>query len=87
MVGAVPYKGFFNREKAVKKEALEKDNYDVSIRNPGGWSTLGWFTDPILSNMLRRGDGDLASLIIHEMVHATLYVKDSAEFNENLHLL
>ena len=85
VVGAVPYKGFFNREKAVKeKEALEKDNYDVSIRNPGGWSTLGWFTDPILSNMLRRGDGDLASLIIHEMVHATLYVKDSAEFNENL---
>jgi predicted aminopeptidase len=85
IVGAVPYKGFFNREKAVKeKEALERENYDVSVRNPGGWSTLGWFTDPILSNMLRRGDGDLASLIIHEMVHATLYVKDSSEFNENL---
>ena len=85
VVGSVPYKGYFDREKAVhEKELLEKENWDVSIRNPGGWSTLGWFTDPILSGMLRRSDGDLASLIIHEMVHATIYVKDSSDFNENL---
>lgn len=85
VVGSVPYKGFFDRDKAMKeRESLEKDDWDVSIRNPGGWSTLGWFTDPILSGMLRRGDGDLASLIIHEMVHATIYVKDSSDFNENL---
>ncbi len=85
VVGSVPYKGFFNRESAVKeKESLEKENWDVSVRNPGGWSTLGWFTDPILSGMLRRSDGDLASLIIHEMVHATIFVKDSSDFNENL---
>jgi predicted aminopeptidase len=56
----------------------------VSIRNPGGWSTLGWFTDPILSGMLKRNEGDLASLIIHEMVHATIFVKDDVDFNENL---
>ncbi|CAN5480013.1 aminopeptidase [soil metagenome] len=85
VVGSVPYKGFFSKDKAVKeKEALEKENWDVSVRNPGGWSTLGWFTDPILSGMLRRSDGDLASLIIHEMVHSTIYVKDSSDFNENL---
>lgn len=85
VIGSVPYKGFFNREKAIEeREALEKEGWDVSIRNPGGWSTLGWFTDPILSGMLRRSDGDLASLIIHEMVHATIYVRDSSEFNENL---
>lgn len=85
VVGSVPYKGYFDREKAVKeKEALEREDWDVSIRNPGGWSTLGWFTDPILSGMLTRSDGDLASLIMHEMVHATIYVKDSSDFNENL---
>lgn len=85
VVGSVPYKGFFDREKARKeKESLEREDWDVSVRNPGGWSTLGWFTDPILSGMLRRGDGDLASLIIHEMVHATIYVRDSSDFNENL---
>jgi predicted aminopeptidase len=58
--------------------------WDVSIRNPGGWSTLGWFTDPILSKMLERSEGDLANLIIHEMVHSTIFVKDSIDFNENL---
>lgn len=85
VVGSVPYKGYFDREKAIEeRESLERENWDVSIRNPGGWSTLGWFTDPILSGMLRRSDGDLVSLIIHEMVHATIYVKDSSDFNENL---
>jgi len=85
VIGAVPYKGFFDREKALAlARELEAENLDVNVRNPGGWSTLGWFTDPILSNMLRRSDGDLANLIIHEMSHATIFVKDSVDFNENL---
>lgn len=85
VIGSVPYKGFFDKEKALKlRESLEKEGMDVGIRNPDGWSTLGWFTDPILSGMLQRSEGDLASLIIHEMVHATMYVKDSSDFNENL---
>ncbi len=85
VVGSFPYKGYFSKEKALReREQLEKENYDVSIRNPSGWSTLGWFTEPILSGMLNRSEGNLASLIIHEMVHATIFVKDSAEFNENL---
>ena len=85
VVGSVPYKGFFDREKAIRlRDELEKEGWDVNIRNPGGWSTLGWFTDPILSGMLDRSDGDLANLIIHEMSHATIFVKDSIDFNENL---
>ncbi len=85
IVGSVPYKGFFKKERAEKlKQELEKEGWDVIIRNPGGWSTLGWFTDPILSKMLMRSEGDLANLIIHEMSHATIFVKDSVEFNENL---
>jgi predicted aminopeptidase len=85
ILGAVPYKGFFSKENAIElRNELDKEGWDTSIRNPGGWSTLGWFTDPILSNMLQRTEGDLANLIIHEMVHATIFVKDSIEFNENL---
>ncbi len=85
VVGSVPYKGFFNKQRALdERTKLEAEGYDVSIRNPGGWSTLGWFTDPILSGMLKRNEGDLASLIIHEMVHATVFVKDDVNFNENL---
>jgi len=85
IVGDLPYKGFFEKEKAIaERKKLVSENYDVSIRNPGGWSTLGWFTDPILSDMLKRSDGDLAGLIIHEMVHSTIFIKDDADFNENL---
>lgn len=85
VVGTVPYKGFFDKDKAIAEaKKLKEEGLDVAVRNPGGWSTLGWFTDPILSGMLNRGDGDLASLIIHEMVHATLWVPDSVTFNENL---
>jgi predicted aminopeptidase len=85
IVGSVPYKGFFNKSRALDlRKELEEEGYDVSVRNPGGWSTLGWFTDPILTGMLDRSEGDLASLIIHEMVHATIFVKDDVDFNENL---
>ncbi len=85
IVGTVPYKGFFNKQRAINlKKELEAEGYDVIIRNPGGWSTLGWFTDPILSKMLNRSEGDLANLIIHEMSHSTIFVKDSINFNENL---
>ncbi len=85
LIGAVPYKGFFREDLALAlRDELKEQGKDVMVRNPGGWSTLGWFNDPILSNMLKRSEGDLASLIIHEMVHSTLFIKDSIDFNENL---
>ncbi|MEP2770727.1 MAG: aminopeptidase [Fulvivirga sp.] len=85
VLGSVPYKGFFDLDKASKELARVKDEgYDAGIRTVGGWSTLGWFNDPILSNMLHRSNGSLANLIIHELVHSTVFVKDSVEFNENL---
>lgn len=86
IVGSVPYKGFFDLEKAREEANRVKDqeHLEVDIRTAGGWSTLGWFKDPVLSNMLNRSEGDLASLIIHELTHGTLFVKDSVTFNENL---
>ncbi len=85
LIGSFSYKGFFNEKKAVKlQEKLQAEGYDTNIRNAGGWSTLGWFKDPVLSGMLRYDDGDLAEIIIHELTHGTLFVKDSLKFNENL---
>jgi predicted aminopeptidase len=85
IVGKVPYKGFFRKDLALLElERLKKLGYDAGLRTVGGWSTLGWFSDPILSDMLGRSDGDLANLIVHELVHATIFVKDSVTFNENL---
>jgi predicted aminopeptidase len=84
-LGTVSYKGFFNKE-AAKKEilSLKVNDYDVDVYSPSGWSTLGWFQDPILSNMLKNSEGDLSNLIIHELTHGTLYVKNNVNFNENL---
>lgn len=84
-LGKVPYKGYFVYEKAEEQERqLERDQWDTNLRVAGGWSTLGWFRDPVLSNMLEDGPGELANTIIHELTHGNLFVKDSVEFNENL---
>lgn len=84
-VGSVPYKGYFNPDDAKEEaESLKKENLDVVVRGVSAYSTLGWFRDPILSSMLRYTDYDLANTIIHETVHATLYIKSNADFNERL---
>ena len=85
IIGSFSYKGFFDKEKAYKLfSELEEQGYDARVRTAGGWSTLGILRDPILSNMLKRDEGRLADLIIHELTHATVFVKDSLKFNENL---
>jgi predicted aminopeptidase len=83
-LGNVSYKGYFDKEKGLPEvEALRAEGYDVDYHPTGGWSTLGWFRDPILSNMLRKNEGQLAELIIHELSHATLYLPGSVDYNEN----
>lgn len=85
ILGTVSYKGFFNKADAQKEiSALKGKGYDVDVYSPSGWSTLGWFKDPILSNMLYKSEGQLANLIIHELTHGTIYVKNNVTFNENL---
>lgn len=85
VVGKLPYKGYFDEADAKKEaESLKNQGYDVRIVNPGGWSTMGWFKDPILSSMLRRDEANLAELIIHELTHSTIFVKNNSELNENL---
>ncbi|MCU0354701.1 MAG: aminopeptidase [Cytophagales bacterium] len=84
-LGEMPYKGFFDSLKAVQEERVWKaKGLDTDIGTAAGWSTLGWFKDPILSSMLYRSPGRLANLIIHELTHGTLFVKDNVEYNENL---
>lgn len=85
IAGSFSYKGFFDLSKA-KNEAkkLKEMGYDTEIDEVNAWSTLGWFRDPILSSMLNKKEGRLAELIIHELTHATIYIKNDIQFNENL---
>lgn len=85
IVGRVSYKGFFDKQKAIAaKNKLIGEGYDVDLRSVSAWSTLGWFSDPILSNMLKKSKGNLCNLIFHELFHATYYAESSVDFNENL---
>ena len=85
VIGAVSYKGFFEKEKATPDIIkLRKAGYDVDLSPVSAWSTLGYFKDPVLSNFLKRDEGKLAELIIHELTHFTIYNKSSVEYNENL---
>jgi predicted aminopeptidase len=85
IVGSVPYKGYFKPEPAndLAKE-LQAQNYDTYVRGVSAFSTLGWFRDPVLSSMINYQDIDLVNTIIHETVHATLYISGNANFNERL---
>lgn len=85
IAGEFSYKGFFEQAKADSLAAqLKREGWDTGIREVSAWSTLGWFEDPLLSENLRRSEGGLANLIIHELTHATIFVKDSIALNENL---
>lgn len=85
ILGRVSYKGFFKHEKALTEEKkFIEQGYDTDVGEVSAWSTLGWLKDPVLSSMLRRKPGSLANLIIHELTHGTLYIKDNVDFNENL---
>ncbi len=85
IVGRFSYKGFFEYGKALKEEKFVKSlGYDTGIDPVSAWSTLGWLDDPILSEMLKRKPGSLANLIIHELTHGTLYIKNNVQYNENL---
>lgn len=85
IVGSFPYKGFFTEEQAKREEEdLKKNNFDTHLRGVSAFSTLGWFEDPIVSPMLRYDDEQLVDTIIHETTHATLFIKNSSEFNEQL---
>ncbi|GAB2559567.1 aminopeptidase [Spirosoma areae] len=85
IIGTFSYKGFFEKNRAdTLVTALKKEGFDTRIGEVSAWSTLGFLNDPILSSFLDRSEGNLAELIIHELTHGTLFVKNSLEYNENL---
>jgi len=85
IVGCLPYKGFFEKERAVREEERMKEKgYDTYLRPVAAYSTLGWFRDPIFSSLLRYSEAALVEIILHEMVHRTIFLKDQGSFNEGV---
>jgi predicted aminopeptidase len=81
--GRFPYKGFYRIEPARRlARRLDRNGWDVIIRPVDAFSTLGFFRDPLISFMSEYPPARLAELVIHEMAHATLWVRGEAQFNE-----
>lgn len=88
IAGEVPYLGWFDKQLALQQARwLEEDGWDVDVRGAAAYSTLGWFSDPVLSSMIENAPdalAELANTILHESVHATVYIPGQSSFNEGL---
>jgi len=83
VAGCVPYRGFFKQNKALQSaERFRKKGMDVYVSPSAAYSSLGWFSDPLLSTMLSGTDVRLAAYLFHELAHQRLYIKDDGLFNE-----
>lgn len=85
LVGEVPYKGFFDPAGAeAEADRLRARGLDVCLSAVPAYSTLGWLADPVTGPLLRAPRVDLVATVIHELVHATVYVPGDAALNEGL---
>jgi len=90
IVGEVPYIGFFSQKKAERfaenllGESSGLVRPDIWIRGVPAFSSLGWFSDPLYSSMIDGSERDIVDLVIHESLHATVWVGDNVDFNEKL---
>lgn len=84
IAGCVSYRGYFNEEDAREFAAeLRDENLDVYVGGVSAYSTLGWFSDSVLSTILKRQEHQLAALLFHELAHQVAYAPGDTEFNES----
>ena len=83
VAGCVPYRGYFEADKAQRfANRLRAKGLDVTVRPSTAYSTLGWFSDPLLDTMMATDDKLLAATLFHELAHQRLYVSGDTAFSE-----
>jgi predicted aminopeptidase len=83
VAGCVSYRGYFMEQQARGFAArLAARGDDVFVAGVTAYSTLGHFSDPVVSPMLRYDDLELVSTIFHELAHQLLYVPGDSDFSE-----
>ena len=84
IAGCVSYRGYYSKDDAQSFAAtLRKDGNDVQVGGVPAYSTLGWFSDPLLSTFIHYSDAELARMIFHELAHQVAYVPGDSTFNES----
>lgn len=84
VAGCVSYRGYYSKEAAQAYAAeLRAEGHDVEVGGVPAYSTLGWFSDPLISTFINYPDAELARLIFHELAHQVVYVAGDSQFNES----
>ena len=84
VVGCAAYRGYFDRAAADSAAAdLRAEGYEVNVAGVPAYSTLGWFSDPLLNTFIGGTEGQLAGLVFHELAHQVVFVGGDTTFNES----
>lgn len=84
IVGYVPYRGYFSEANAkAEADSMEAAGYDTMVRPAIAFSSLGFFNDPVLSDLLGLDRVELAGVLIHELFHRTCYLPNETMFDES----
>ncbi|MBN1128459.1 MAG: aminopeptidase [Chitinispirillaceae bacterium] len=81
--GRAPYLGYFKTGDAIREaKKFKKKGLEVIILPVDAFSTLGIVSDPVYTFMKKLSLFQLSSLIFHEQTHATVFLKNQMNFNE-----
>ncbi|WP_229452222.1 aminopeptidase [Massilia niastensis] len=84
VAGCVNYRGYYSKADAqAYARELRTKGHDVEVGGVSAYSTLGWFSDPLISTFINYPDAELARLIFHELAHQVAYVPGDSQFNES----
>jgi predicted aminopeptidase len=84
VAGCVNYRGYYSKDAAqAYARQLRAQGHDVEVGGVSAYSTLGWFSDPLMSTFINYPDAELARLIFHELAHQVVYVAGDSQFNES----
>ena len=84
IVGCVGYRGFYDKKEAeVLAKALRRAGFDTYVGGVTAYSTLGYFSDPVLNTFLTSGNLGVARVIFHELAHQLIFVEGDTVFNES----
>lgn len=85
VVGRLPYRGYFDRAPAEAcARRLRKRGLDSRVARAAAYSTLGWFNDPLPESLVEVDETALVVVLLHELVHSTVFIRGQADFNESL---
>lgn len=85
IIGRYSTRGFFDEAYARRVALdLEAQGYDGLLGRAAGFSTLNVFPDPIRQSNLQMDEIELAELILHEMLHQTVFKLNDGNFNESM---